>query len=148
MKRRILSLSVLGLATVLGCSVNPVTQRPDVVLVSDEQEGAARDDLQRRRGRMVTLMVDPSQAESLQLAMTYGQLRLALRNPLDKTAAGSDGVLMSDLSDEIAKRIAAVSEIEARQQPMMLPAAIAAAAAGQQPAGAPDAMDINFRVQR
>lgn len=81
------------------------------------------DDAKGRRGRMVTLMVNPDQAEALQLAMTYGELRLAMRNPLDKTVAGSGGVLMSDLSEEIAKRIAAVAEIDSVQQPMLFPTA-------------------------
>ena len=35
---------------------------------------------------VVTLLVDPEQAERLTLASTEGKIQLALRNPLDKTA--------------------------------------------------------------
>ena len=41
---------------------------------------------------VVTLLVDPSEAERLTLASTEGKIQLALRNPLDKTAPVTAGV--------------------------------------------------------
>ena len=41
---------------------------------------------------VVTLMVDPLEAERLTLASTEGKIQLALRNPLDKTAPPTPGV--------------------------------------------------------
>jgi len=41
---------------------------------------------------VVTLLVDPEQAERLTLASTEGKIQLALRNPLDKTAPQTLGV--------------------------------------------------------
>jgi pilus assembly protein CpaB len=41
---------------------------------------------------VVTLLVDPDQAERLTLASTEGKIQLALRNPLDKTAPPTTGV--------------------------------------------------------
>jgi pilus assembly protein CpaB len=41
---------------------------------------------------VVTLLVDPEQAERLTLASTEGKIQLALRNPMDKTAPQTQGV--------------------------------------------------------
>lgn len=41
---------------------------------------------------VVTLLVDPIEAERLTLASTEGKIQLALRNPLDKTAPVTPGV--------------------------------------------------------
>ena len=41
---------------------------------------------------VVTLMVDPGQAERLTLASTEGKIQLALRNPTDKTAPATGGI--------------------------------------------------------
>jgi pilus assembly protein CpaB len=41
---------------------------------------------------VVTLLVDPEQAERLTLASTEGKIQLALRNPLDKNAPETHGV--------------------------------------------------------
>ena len=41
---------------------------------------------------VVTLMVDPMEAERLTLASTEGKIQLALRNPLDKTAPPTPGI--------------------------------------------------------
>jgi len=41
---------------------------------------------------VVTLLVDPEQAERLTLASTEGKIQLALRNPLDKSAPETRGV--------------------------------------------------------
>jgi pilus assembly protein CpaB len=41
---------------------------------------------------VVTMLVDPDQAERLTLASTEGKIQLALRNPLDKTTPATRGV--------------------------------------------------------
>ena len=40
---------------------------------------------------VVTLLVDPEEAERLTLASTEGKIQLALRNPLDKTTPADAG---------------------------------------------------------
>lgn len=41
---------------------------------------------------VVTMLVDPDQAERLTLASTEGKIQLALRNPLDKTTPPTNGI--------------------------------------------------------
>ena len=41
---------------------------------------------------VVTLLVDPEEAERLTLASTEGKIQLALRNPLDKTMPVTQGI--------------------------------------------------------
>ena len=41
---------------------------------------------------VVTMLVDPEQAERLTLASTEGKIQLALRNPLDKTTPVTRGI--------------------------------------------------------
>jgi Flp pilus assembly protein CpaB len=43
----------------------------------------------------VTLMVDPKQAEALQLASNQGSISLALRNPLDKSPVDTEATVLS-----------------------------------------------------
>jgi len=83
-------------------TVNPTQQQTDVtskvvlanvqVLTSGtkiEQDG---DKGKPMEVSVVTLLVDPSEAERLTLASTEGKIQLALRNPLDKTAPVTSGV--------------------------------------------------------
>ena len=69
--------------------------------------------------RIITLMVDPNQAEALQLATKYGTVSLALRNPLDANPAGSDTTLLSELSDEFSGMLA---QLAVPQTPTVAPA--------------------------
>ncbi len=41
---------------------------------------------------VVTMLVDPDEAERLTLAATEGKIQLALRNPLDKTSPSTKGI--------------------------------------------------------
>jgi pilus assembly protein CpaB len=41
---------------------------------------------------VVTLLVNPEEAERLTLASTEGKIQLALRNPLDKTMPATSGI--------------------------------------------------------
>jgi pilus assembly protein CpaB len=83
-------------------TVNP-TQRPEdvqtkVILTNVQVLTAGtkieRDDAEGKpiAVSVVTLLVDPGQAERLTLASTEGKIQLALRNPTDKTAPSTGGV--------------------------------------------------------
>lgn len=48
-----------------------------------------------RRNVTVTLLVDPKQAEALQLASENGSIALAMRNPLDKTPVSPEATVLS-----------------------------------------------------
>lgn len=57
---------------------------------------------------VVTLLVNPEQAEKLTLASTEGKVQLALRNPLDQTAPATPGVRPAVLlaSSSVARPVA------------------------------------------
>ena len=58
----------------------------------DEKKASSR----AAQGRVtVTLMVDPRQAEALQLATDHGQISLSLRNPLDKNPVDTEVTVLS-----------------------------------------------------
>ena len=50
---------------------------------------------------VVTLLVDPEQAERLTLASTEGKIQLALRNPLDQGAPATPGIKTSGLMGSV-----------------------------------------------
>jgi len=76
--------------------------------------------IDRKRLRMVTLMVDSKQAEALQLASTNGELTVTMRNPLDKDEQEGHGVMLSDISEQIAARLSAIDHVAAAA-PMFAP---------------------------
>jgi pilus assembly protein CpaB len=51
---------------------------------------------------VVTLLVDPDQAERLTLASTEGKIQLALRNPLDKDTPATRGIKPAGLLGAVA----------------------------------------------
>ncbi len=63
-----------------------------------------------QRRYVVTLLVDPAQAESLQLALGHGQVSLALRNPLDNLTTMDTGVFLSEVSEKLSNRLAKLDE--------------------------------------
>jgi pilus assembly protein CpaB len=69
-------------------------------LVSDkeEPEGKRSSGGTRAKKLLVTLMVDLEQASALQLALQYGTVSLALRNPLDAVKVKRNQSLLSKLS--------------------------------------------------
>jgi pilus assembly protein CpaB len=83
-------------------TVNPTQQQPDVtskVVLTNVLVLAAGTKIERdtEEGKpmavsVVTLLVDPIEAERLTLASTEGKIQLALRNPLDKTAPTTPGI--------------------------------------------------------
>jgi pilus assembly protein CpaB len=83
-------------------TVNPTQQQPDVtskVVLTNVLVLAAGTRIERdvEGGKplavsVVTLLVDPIEAERLTLASTEGKIQLALRNPLDKSAPVTPGI--------------------------------------------------------
>ena len=83
-------------------TVNPGNQQQDItskVILTDVQVLAAGTRLEKLGDRdkpvpvtVVTLLVDPDEAERLTLASSEGKIQLALRNPLDKDRPVTRGV--------------------------------------------------------
>lgn len=83
-------------------TVNPSTGQADMtskVILTNVQVLAAGTKLDRNTDKdkpvpvsVVTLLVDPEQAERLTLASTEGKIQLALRNPLDLETPATKGV--------------------------------------------------------
>jgi pilus assembly protein CpaB len=83
-------------------TLNPTTQQPDItskVVLTNVLVLAAGTRIERdaEGGKplavsVVTLLVDPIEAERLALASTEGKIQLALRNPLDKSAPMTPGI--------------------------------------------------------
>jgi pilus assembly protein CpaB len=83
-------------------TVSPTQSQMDItskVILTDVQVLAAGTKIDRETDKnkpmpvsVVTLLVDPEQAERLTLASTEGKIQLALRNPLDKTTPVTRGV--------------------------------------------------------
>jgi pilus assembly protein CpaB len=66
---------------------------------------------------VVTLLVNPDEAERLTLASTEGKIQLALRNPLDKTAPPTSGIRPAPLmAGGPVRRIASSSSSPRRPQ--------------------------------
>jgi hypothetical protein len=74
---------------VLAVSGDSVVSNPE-----SQEEGGAKN-RNASRGTLVTLMVDPKQAEALQLAMENGNISLSLRNPLDRKMFELEGTVLS-----------------------------------------------------
>lgn len=83
-------------------TVNPTQRAPDVtskVILTNVQVLAAGTKIERDVENnqpiavsVVTLVVNPEEAERLTLASTEGKIQLALRNPLDQTAPATAGI--------------------------------------------------------
>jgi pilus assembly protein CpaB len=83
-------------------TVSPSGQQTDMtskVILTNVQVLAAGTKIERDTDRnkpmpvtVVTLLVDPEEAERLTLASTEGKIQLALRNPLDKTIPATHGI--------------------------------------------------------
>jgi len=83
-------------------TVNPSGQSTDIttkVVLTNVQVLAAGTKIDRETDKnkpipvtVVTLLVDPEEAERLTLASTEGKIQLALRNPLDKATPSTHGI--------------------------------------------------------
>ncbi len=87
----------------------------------NEESGPGR--MAGTRRSVVTLLVDPDQAEVLQLATMHGTVSLAMRNPLDTKHVPVDGLLLSDLSGKISRQLDAISRGMVSAAPIKMPAA-------------------------
>ena len=78
---------------------------------------------------VVTLLVNPLQAERLALASTEGKIQLALRNPLDQSAPETPGIRTAGLlgnkqvPTEPIRTVARSSKRTPQQEPMIVPMA-------------------------
>jgi pilus assembly protein CpaB len=83
-------------------TVNPTNQQPDItskVILTNVQVLAAGTKIERDvndnkpvQVTVVTLLVNPVEAERLTLASTEGKIQLALRNPLDQAMPATPGI--------------------------------------------------------
>jgi pilus assembly protein CpaB len=116
-------------------TVNPTMNQPDVtskVILTNVQVVAAgtkieQDDKNKPvQVTVVTLLVNPDEAEKLTLASTEGKIQLALRNPLDKTAPVTFGIKPAVLMGTGApvRRVASASTGR-KLQPQVAPAPVA-----------------------
>jgi pilus assembly protein CpaB len=75
---------------------------------------------------VVTVMVDPDQAERLSLASSQGRIQLALRNMLDVDAATTEGIRVSGLLDRpsaprpVRRTVVRSTSPAPRQQPSVI----------------------------
>ncbi len=72
-------------------------------IVSPEPEETEDGSARSRRNTDVTLLVNPQQAEALQLAMEHGSLSLAMRGPADDVPGHGKGTSLSELSEDLAR---------------------------------------------
>jgi len=84
-----LSTTMLRGIQVLAVSGDSVVSNPE----SQEEGGTKKRNTSR--GTLVTLLVDPKQAEALQLAVENGSISLSLRNPLDRRVFELEGTILS-----------------------------------------------------
>jgi pilus assembly protein CpaB len=119
-------------------TVSPTDERLDTtskVILTNVQVLAAGTKIERDVDKdkpvavtVVTLLVDPNEAERLTLASTEGKIQLALRNPLDKSRPQTPGVRPPSLLGYMAAT-----------RPAAAPARVAVrAAAAPKPAPAPE----------
>jgi len=83
-------------------TLSPTDAKPDMtskVILTNVQVLAAGTKIERDTEKdkpmpvsVVTLLVDPDEAERLTLAASEGKIQLALRNPLDKGVANTRGI--------------------------------------------------------
>jgi pilus assembly protein CpaB len=88
-KGQAISTTMLRGVQVLAVEGNSVVKKPDM-------EGKSTAKARRSGSQLtVTLMVDPKQAEALQLASDNGNISLTIRNPLDKKMVDMEATVLS-----------------------------------------------------
>ena len=83
-----------GCLTILS-GIQVLVVQGDSVVANPEQEGAAKTRRSGGGGLQVTLLVDPKQAEALQVLADNGNISLTIRNPLDKTKGDMQTMVLS-----------------------------------------------------
>ena len=116
-------------------TINPTQNQPDItskVILTNVQVVASGTKIEQDEKNkpiqvtVVTLLVNPDEAEKLTLASTEGKIQLALRNPLDKTAPVTFGIKPAALMGTGApvRRVASASTGR-KSQPQVAPAPVA-----------------------
>jgi len=114
-------------------TVNPTQNQTDMtskVILTNVQVLAAGTKIEQDEKNkpiqvsVVTLLVNPDEAEKLTLASTEGKIQLALRNPLDKTAPPTSGIKPAVLmgTGVPVRRVASASG----RKPQVAPAPVSA----------------------
>jgi Flp pilus assembly protein CpaB len=101
-----------AISTTLLQGVQVLATEDSSIVSGSERERKSRAAPSTSSKRNVTLLVNAKQAVLLQLAREYGEISLAMRNPLDDTPADAAGVLLSELSPAFLKRLAKTAEPE------------------------------------
>jgi len=115
-------------------TVSPTTQQVDMtskVILTNVQVLAAGTKIDRTVDKdkpipvtVVTLLVDPMQAERLTLAASEGKIQLALRNPLDRDTPATRGVRPAMLLGEVpVVKPAKPRAVQAKAEPAPAPVA-------------------------
>ena len=116
-------------------TVNPSTQQTDMtskIVLTNVEVLASGTKIERdtEQGKpiavsVVTLLVNPAEAERLTLASTEGKIQLALRNPLDPSAPTTSGIraagLLGYIAARPATRVAAAAPREVTASPAPAP---------------------------
>src|SRR5262245_62775380 len=117
-------------------TMNPTQQQTDItskVILTNVQVVAAGTKIEQDEKNkpvqvaVVTLLVNPDEAEKLTLASTEGKIQLALRNPLDKTAPQTAGIKPAPLMGNGPVRRVASANPNPRQPQVAAPQAPAPA---------------------
>lgn len=93
-----------------------------VVTGEADSDSVLTPSVDRKQRRRVTFKVDQDQAEVLQLATAHGKITVVMRNPLDVAKSEERGVLLTDLSQNLAGRIDQMTAPDAVSAPMTVQA--------------------------
>jgi Flp pilus assembly protein CpaB len=88
-KGEALSTTMFRGLRVLAISGDTVISNPD------EEDNGKKSSSSRRGGLIVSLLVEPKQAEALQLAAENGSITMSLRNPVDDTLFAQEGSVLN-----------------------------------------------------
>jgi pilus assembly protein CpaB len=108
-------------------TVNPTTNTTDItskVVLTNVEVLTAGTRIERDTAdnkpvavNVVTLLVNPLEAERLTMASTEGKIQLALRNPLDRTAPVTPGIQPAALLGTAPRRMASAARPRALEAP-------------------------------
>ncbi len=101
-----------AVATTLLQKIQVLGIEHETIFTTEGKDKAGQPVAAVRKGerRLVTLMVDPAQANTLQLAVDHGTISLAMRNPLDQGIQEPKPVLISDLFKNLPPPVAVAQD--------------------------------------
>jgi Flp pilus assembly protein CpaB len=109
-----MSATILRGIQVLAVEGNSVVKNPQA------EEGSKPASARNSGSPQVTLLVDPKQAEALQLAMENGSISLTVRNPLDKNMGQMDATILNQDQLTLFGSAMTLKELSAEQQKQRL----------------------------